>query len=185
LQVLFQKKVNNIGFQSSFYDSFFKKIPNKDVKNSVKFNKAGMLLASPHWNRAAIGVAAISTQPWIDYFNPDVSRDTAETATCRTLAKNLVCPAVGFVVRGGAYKLTEKYVHASAAEGSTLLTPEAVLRETNAEVRKNKLKLHKNAFSTVLALIAMLFTNVLVDAPLVAKLANKFIDIKNHIKGDA
>lgn len=170
-------KPDALSFRSSFYDNFFQKLPNKTIENSKKFNRTGMMLASPHWNRVAIGCVALSTQPWIDYFNPDVNRDTAKVSTCRTIAKGLVCPTVGFIVRGGVYKLVEKYAHASEKEGSTLLTPKAILNEKNLDLRKSKLKLHKNAFSTVSALVVMLFTNVLIDAPAVTKTTNKFIDI--------
>ena len=166
---------NNVGFRASFYDNFFKKLPNKDVKNSAAYNKLGHTLASPHWNRLAIGIAAMSTQPAIDYFNPRVDRDTATTAALRTIAKICVCTAVGFAVRGSAYKLVEKYAHASAKQGSTLLTPEAVLKEKNLIKRANMLKIHKNALSTVTALSVMLFTNVFLDAPLTTMAANKLI----------
>ena len=159
---------NDIGFRASFYDSFFKKLPNKNVKNSAMYNKIGHALASPHWNRLLIGVAAITTQPAMDYFNPRVDKDTATAAALRTIAKICVCTAAGFFVRGTSYKLVEKYAHATAKEGSTLLTPVSILNEKNIKKRNDKLKLHKNAISTISAIGAMLFTNVFVDAPLTA-----------------
>ncbi len=166
---------SNISFKSSPYDRFIKYVPNKDIKNPVKYNKAGQLLASPHWNRLALGITAITTQPWIDYYNPDVDRDTAKTSFCRTLAKIPVCTTVGFIVRGGVYKLTEKFMHSSENEGSTLFTPKAILQEKNANIREAKLKLHKNAFSTVSAIGIMLFTNFLIDAPLTTKFTSIFM----------
>ena len=60
---------NGINFQSSWYDKFFKSIPQKDVNNVAQFNKVGSMLASPHYNRLALGVAAITSQPFMDYFN--------------------------------------------------------------------------------------------------------------------
>ena len=164
----------SVNFEGSFYDRFFKSIPNKDIGNQKAFNKFGHALASPHWNRLAIGFAAC-TQPIIDYFNPKVDRDTAKASSYRSMAKVISCTGVGFIVRGASYKLIEKFAHASEAEGSTLLTPKAILAEKNPELRKSKLKIHKNAYSTVFALFVMIFTNVLLDAPLTSMLANKFI----------
>ncbi len=167
----------NISFQKSVYDNFFKRLPNKDIKNQAALNKAGHTLASPHWNRLAIGGAAILTQPFIDGHNPRVDKDTARASMLRTTGKIIACTSVGFVVRGACYKLTNKFMHATKAEGSTLLTPKAILNELDPKVRENMLKLHKNAFSTVSALGVMLFTNPLADAPLTTILSNKFLAI--------
>lgn len=176
---------SNVNFKASFYNKFFEALPEKNIKNPAKFNKAGQMLASPHWNRLALGVAAISTQPMIDYHNPNVDRDTAIASSCRTLVKIPICTSVGFIVRGGVYKLVERFAHINSKEGSTLLTPKAILKETNTEVQKNALKLHKNALSTVTALGIMLFTNILIDAPLTTKSSNKliaYVQKKNDIR---
>lgn len=169
----------NVNFQSSWYDKFFKRIPNKSIEKSEQFNKLGAKLASPHWNRATLGLAAISTQPAWDYFNPKVDKDTAKASAIRTTSKIAVCSTVGFTIRGLCYKLTEKFAHATPSEGSTLLTPKSILNESNIKIRNNKLKLHKNAFSTVTALTVMLFTNFLVDAPLTTYVSNKVLKLAN------
>ena len=170
----------SVNFEGSLFDKFFKTIPNKDIENQKAFNKLGHALASPHWNRLAIGCAAC-TQPIIDYFNPKVDRDTAKVSMYRSSAKVLACTGVGFTVRGISYKLIEKYAHAFESEGSTLLTPKAILAEKNPELRRNMLKIHKNAYSTVFALCVMIFTNVLLDAPLTTMLANRFIASDKHL----
>ena len=175
---------NNTNFQGSFYDKFFRSLPNKDITNPAKLNKIGQALASPHWNRLALGVAAIATQPAFDLFNPKVDRETAKTSSLRTTAKIIVCTSVGFIVRGTCFKLADKFIHGSEAEGSTLLTPKEILNETNKELRASKLKLHKNTMSTLMALCVMLFTNFLLDAPLTTKLANKFIEKHNARKAE-
>lgn len=167
---------NNLNFNGNFYDIFLKKLPNKELNNAVKYNKLGHTLASPHWNRLALGIAAISTQPAIDYFNPRVDRDTATSSALRTLAKIIVCTTVGFAVRGGTYKLVEKYAHAFPKEGSTIFTPKEILNEKNITTKMEKLKLHKNALSTVSALCVMIFTNIFLDAPLTTIAANKLIN---------
>lgn len=166
---------NNVGFTSSFYERFFKSLPNKDILDPAKYNRMGKALASPHYNRLALGLGAICTQPAIDRFNPRVDENTAKASSYRTIGKILACTTVGFCVRGGCYKLTEKFAHASQEEGSTVLTPKAILRETNPELRKNMLKLHKNAFSTFFALGVMVFTNFLLDAPLTTLISNYLI----------
>ncbi|MBO5738705.1 hypothetical protein J6R97_05135 [bacterium] len=169
----------NVNFQANWYDKFFKRIPNKDVVNASQFNEFGKKLASPHWNRLALGVAGIATYPFWDYYNPKIDRDTAKASTIRTSSKIVTCTATGFVIRGLCYKLTEKYMHGSTMEGSTLLTPKSILEEVNADLRNNKLKLHKNTFSTVIALFVMLFTNFLIDAPLTTIVTNKFLRLAN------
>lgn len=169
----------NVNFQANWYDKFFKHIPNKDVANARQFNEFGKKLASPHWNRLALGVAGITTYPFWDYYNPKVDRDTAKASTIRTSSKIVTCTATGFVIRGLCYKLTEKYMHGSTMEGSTLLTPKSILEEVNADLRNNKLKQHKNTFSTLIALFVMLFTNFLIDAPLTTIVTNKFLRLAN------
>ena len=160
-------------FRSSWYDRFFKSLPTKDLSNPVKYNKIGSMLTSPHWNRTALGAAAISTQPFIDYFNPNVDRETAKVSTVRTTSKIIVCTSIGFIVRGLSFKLAEKYMHGTPEEGSVLLTPESILKETNKKIRDAKLKLHKNSFSTITALTVMLLvTNSLLDAPLTTLVSN-------------
>ena len=176
--------VNNCVSFNSFYDNFYKKLPNKDIKNAAKYNRVGQALASPHWNRFALGVAAITTQPWIDFLNPRVDRDTATASALRTIAKICVCTTVGFCVRGSSYKLVEKLAHAAEKEGSTLFTPKEILREKNIELRNSKLKLHKNTLSTVIALGVMIFTNFLLDAPLTTRAANALLKIHNKYKDE-
>lgn len=166
---------NNINFTSSFYERFFKSLPAKEIKNTAEFNKIGKALASPHYNRAALGLGAIITQPAIDRYNPNVDNNTALASSYRTTGKIIACSSVGFCVRGGCYKITDKFANASKEEGSTILTPKAILKETNPELRKNMLKLHKNAFSTVFALAVMVFTNFLIDAPLTTFISNYLI----------
>lgn len=166
---------NNVAFTSSFYNGFFKKLPNTDVKNSVNYNKLGHALASPHWNRLVLGAAAITTQPAIDYFNPRVDKDTASTSALRTLAKIIVCTSVGFAVRGGCSYLVNKYITADAKGKMKSLIPAEILKETNSIKKENMLKLHKNTMSTLSALSVMVFTNFLLDAPGATWLANKFI----------
>ena len=152
-------------------------MPNKEITSVVKYNKLGEALASPHWNRVAIGCASMAFQPAIDYFNPFVDKDTAFTSSLRTIAKISACTIVGFVIRGLSYKFVDKFAKGSAKEGSTLLTPKEILNETNKIVRDSKLKLHKNTFSTLLALSIMTFTNFLIDAPLTNRWTNKLIKL--------
>lgn len=173
---------NSVNFTSSFYDKFFQSLPNKDIKNSTKLNKFGHALASPHWNRVALGAAAIMTQPMFDYFNPRVDKDTAEISAIRTASKITVCTSVGFIIRGLSYKLINKLTNLSSSEGSTLLTPKSILNLKNTFQKENKLKLHRNTLATLTALIVMMFTNFLIDAPLTTFVANKCINHHNKKK---
>ena len=165
---------NQVSF-GSFYDKFFKSLPDKDLKNPVHYTKLGHALASPHINRTVLGVAAFATQPWMDLLNPKVDKDTAISSMLRTISKILVCSSIGFVVRGSSYYIVDKFAKASKEEGSTLLTPDAILKKNDVELRRRMLKIHKNSLSTVLALSVMVFTNFLADAPLTTKLSNFLI----------
>ena len=143
----------------------------------MSYTKLGHAIASPHWNRLALGGAAITTQPAFDYFNPRVDKDTAASSALRTGSKVVVCTGVGFTVRGLMYKLVEHYAHASSAEGSTILTPTEILKMADKVKREGALKVHKNFVSTVIALFVMLFTNFFLDAPLTTKSANYLIKV--------
>ena len=165
----------NPNFGKGWYDNFFKKIPKGEIKDAAKFNKIGSALASPHWNRLALGVAAITTQPAIDFFNPKVDRDTAKAASIRTVSKILVCTAVGFAVRGSCYKLTNKLIGDVSKIETKKFIPMEIREETNKELQEQKLKLFKNTKSTLLALAVMVFTNFYIDAPGTTKLANYWL----------
>lgn len=169
----------DINFRKSWYDKFFKHIPNKDIKNAKELNDFGKKIASPHWNRLALGAAGISTYPFWDYYNKNVDKETAKVSAIRTSAKIITCTTTGFIIRGLCYKLTEKYAHGTPEEGSILLTPKSILNEANKEVRNNKVKIHKNTFSTLTALAVMLFTNFLIDAPLTTIVTNKCLSLAN------
>lgn len=166
---------NNPNFGAKFYDKFFEKLPNKNITNPEKLNKFGHVLASPHWNRAILGAAAILTQPLIDYKNPKVDNETATTSALRTIGKICACTAVGFLVRGSMYKLINKYVKEG---GSKFLIPDAILNEKSALKRENMLKLHKNTLSTLTALGVMIFTNFLLDAPLTTLTTNELMRLR-------
>lgn len=167
---------SNVNFgASSWYNRFFKSFPNKDINNPAKLNKLGKTLASPHYNRLALGAGAIMTQPAIDRYNPKVDKDTAKAAMYRTIAKIIACTAVGFCVRGACYKLTNKFANLSKAEGSTVLTPKAILEIKDIDKQKEILKIHKNGFSTIFALAVMVFTNFFLDAPLTTLFSNYLI----------
>ena len=169
----------NPNFGKGWYGRFFEKLPNGEIKDAVKFNKLGSALASPHWNRLALGVAAIATQPAIDYFNPKVDKDTAKAAAIRTISKIIVCTAVGFVVRGSCYKLMNKLVGDVSKVKTSKIIPEEICEETNKELQEKKLKLFTNTKSTLLALAVMMFTNFYLDAPGTTKLTNYWLTKAN------
>ena len=148
----FESSRNNVVFGASFYDRFFKSLPNKDIVNPENFNKLGHFLASPQGNRLVLGVAAISSQPAWDYFNPQVDKDTAKISAIRTGCEITVCTSVGFTIRSLAYHLVKRHTKASSEKGSILLTPKEILNEKDILKRNSKLKIHRNALSTVLAL---------------------------------
>lgn len=117
-------------------------------------------LNKPHVNRLLLGAFSAISQPFIDYFNPLVDDDTASVASLRTFSKVIVGTLVGIGVRGGCFKLMSKLIK------NGKLLPEKV------SMNNNQLTNYISIASTVAALVAMLGTNFLVDAPLTNKFTN-------------
>ena len=141
-------------------------------KREIK-RKIDETLSKPAQNRLIMGITALLTQPWIDYFNHRVDEDTRKVARNRTIAKIIAGTAVGMVVRGSCYKLVEKMTDIGGkGKNSMRLVPKKYLGEFIHDA--HKLKNYRNALSTIVAITAMCFTNFLIDAPLTRYLTNKF-----------
>ena len=123
--------------------------------------------------RVVIGATALILQPLIDSLNPGIDKKTKETSMARSVAKAVICTSTGIVMRSGFIKLATKL----SQEGKAFF-PKALKNITNAEERAIKFGNYTNAVGTVLALIAMLVTNFVVDAPLTNWAQNK---ITKHV----
>ena len=81
----------------------FGMFPNVTVNNEELFTKIGSVISRPDVGRAIMGITAIGTQPFIDYYNSKVDRDTAKVSTSRTIGKIIAGTGVGCAVRAMCY----------------------------------------------------------------------------------
>lgn len=157
----------------------FDMIPNMTIKKEDLVFKIGRVLSRPDVGRAVMGATAILTQPFIDYYNPKVDRDTAKVSTCRTIGKIIAGTTVGCLVRSmcyyGTQALTSLKPNAPAWRKS-LLPPEIIVRYMNKH-HPNWIKNYNSALATLIGLGAMLFTNVLVDVPFTNFITKKLMPI--------
>lgn len=167
---------NNIamcGRWDKFKQKLFDKIPDATFKNPSKsLERVTDYISRPGPNRAIMGATAIAIQPAIDASNKKVDEKTRKLSICRTVAKIAVGTLVGIAVRGSVYKAVNKMtqINGKSKLSKSLLAPDFI-----KEFIKNpeELKIYKNALSTFSALIVMIATNFLIDAPLTAILTNK------------
>ncbi len=118
------------------------------------FNRVGEFTSVGQ--RALLGATALATQPFIDYYNPNVDKDTAKYSTARTIVKILVGTSVGIMVRAGAIKIAQQLVNKGIIKGiDKALSKTAEGREALAA-----------SAGTILGLFACLGTNFLIDMPL-------------------
>jgi len=125
-------------------------------------------LAGPE-NRLILGVSALASQPFIDYYNKEVDEKTRKYSVCKTIAKIVVGTTVGVIVRALAIKYSAnllKSVDVSKIAPTVLRKPESR-------------KILQNTIGDILGLTICLFSNFLIDAPLTKKgtnlLAAKYI----------
>lgn len=178
-----QGKSNNNGL-NNLKDKVVQKIidavPEHTHKESAKkldrWNKVDNWVSKPAQNRAIMGATALMTQPFIDYNNKKVDKETRKMAFFNRCAVIIAGTSVGmFIVRGPIHKLTEKMTNLKGnSKFSKTLLPKKYLNEI-AENEKF-LKNYRVALSTSLAVAACAITNFLLDAPLTIYLTNLFQD---------
>lgn len=153
--------------------AFYKAMPNFVVgEKADKFYKAAGREISSAENRLILGVTALMSQPFIDFYNRKIDEDTRRVAVCRTVAKIIAGTATGYFVRKGSIKLMQecsKLPGKNVARWKTLFTPKDVKR-----VDTDEFKQYQNALGTFISLGVMVFTNFLIDAPLTKFLTNTF-----------
>lgn len=153
----------------------------KESKESIKnWNKWTYFTSDPMWNRGIMGVSALLTQPTIDYYNHRVDDETRTVSRNRTIAKIVAGTLVGmFVVRGPVYKLVEKMTDLKGSgKWSKALIPKDLLEELSHN--ETYLKNHRTTLAMIMALVAMCFTNILLDAPLTIFFTN-FLNEKSGV----
>lgn len=165
--------------QQAFYDC----LPNS-VVSSEKWQKRikwiGSEISSPE-NRLILGATALMSQPFIDWNNKAVDEDTRKVSVCRTIAKIIAGTTTGFLIRKGcisAIKNCSKLASSVDKNGqrvklnkfNTFFSPSKALSDISEAFKQ-----YQNALGTIVALVVMMFTNFLIDAPLTRYLTNKFV----------
>ncbi len=148
----------------------------------------GKRFSSPE-QRALQGAVALGIQPAMDYNNKDADDNTRAISTARTIGKIVAGTLVGVLVRKGSINLIKyasKDLNANEIANlkgiqklKVLFTPK--LSEISDELKIGDSKaIYENytkTMGTILATIAMLFTNFLFDVPL-TKAITKFLEPK-------
>ena len=141
------------------------KIKKDFLKKTIDF--CDKHVSSPQ-QRLAIGITALCTQPFIDYYNKNVDEKTRDLSVQKTIAKSIVGMTTGFFIRDWCIKLANA----------------KIFKPNIKDIPPDKYKNYKNAMGTLLATIIMTGTNFLIDAPLTSFLTNviskPYNSIKNH-----
>lgn len=162
----------------------FNHIPNMTVNSEELLGKIGTVLSRPDVGRGILGATAICTQPFIDYYNPRVDRDTATVSTCRTVGKILAGTTVGCIVRNICYNGSRALTNtnAGAKPWQKVLLPSETMIQYLSKRNPDWIKNYRSTLALLVGLAAMLVTNVVLDVPLTNMISKKLID-KFRTKG--
>ncbi len=134
--------------------------------------KTGEKISSAE-QRLILGASALMSQPFIDAHNKSVDEKTRKVSVARTVAKIIAGTLTGYYIRKGCIKgikALSEMPRANVKKYKTLFTPSNAKDNTSDPFLQ-----YRNAMGTVVALVVMMFTNFLIDAPLTKFLTNTFI----------
>ena len=131
--------------------------------------KCATNIAGPE-SRLILGVSALATQPFIDYYNKNVDEKTRKYSVCKTISKIIVGTTVGVIVRALAIKYSAKLLRAVDVTKSL---PDALKSARSRKVLQSTI-------GDILGIGVCLFTNFLIDAPLTKKSTNYLV--KKYVK---
>lgn len=121
-------------------------------------------------NRLIIGVSALASQPFIDLYNKKVDEKTRKVSFARTIGKTVSGTITGVLLRKGFIKLAKNYSVVGAKDikkVKKLFTPSEALSD-----KTHAYKQYQNTVGTLLAVVGLLFSNFLIDAPLTNLITN-------------
>ncbi len=136
------------------------KLSPKSVNFLEKCNKT---IAGPQ-QRFFLGLSALATQPFIDYFVGSKDEKTKKTSVCKTISKIIVGMTTGIIVRSLAIKYSAKLFSTN------------FIKNNFTELLKNQEKklLLQKSIGDIIALGVCLITNFIMDAPL-TKLSTNYL----------
>ena len=168
---------------------------NKSSEKIISY--IGRNINSPE-QRLIQGVTALASQPVIDYYNKDADDNTRAVSVARTIGKIIAGTLVGVLIRYASIAVTKRFSRFTITEGEKFITSlkrktkqDRLLPNFNPEYYKDMTKeefIRKynndiKTLGTILATVAMVFTNFLVDAPLTKIITNVLTGrVKKHIE---
>jgi len=158
----------------------FEMLPDFTIKNPKMWANLGTKIGRPDVNRGIMGATALLTQPFIDYNNRKVDKNTAEVSTCRTIGKILAGTTVGMGVRAACYYLIKgcTSIDPNASSWKRRLMPSQKIEKIISKRNMDWFKNYKNTLANLLGLAAMLVTNVALDVPLTNFVSKKLIALR-------
>ena len=160
--------------------------------------RIGRYINSPE-QRLIQGVTALALQPLIDYKNHKADEETRAVSVARTIGKIIAGTTVGVAVRYAAIFLAKSFSKYTLVEGEKYLTE--IKRKTkydvllpiidcsNKKIKKadflDKYNKSIKTIGTIFAVVMMVFTNFLIDAPLTKIITKTLTDkVKTKIEKD-
>ncbi len=143
---------------------------NPNVINGIK--KTGEKISSAE-QRLILGASALMSQPFIDAHNRNVDEKTRKVSVARTIAKIIAGTFTGYFIRKGCIKgikALSQVKGPNVPAWKTIFTPKNIKDNTTDAFLQ-----YRNAMGTVVALVVMMFTNFLIDAPLTKFLTNALV----------
>lgn len=165
------KQISPISFGNSFTSKIgaagkklYNAIPNiNPIKNNDTIEwieKFGRKCSSAE-QRLILGATAIVMQPAIDAHNKNVDEKTRKVSVARTIGKVIAGTLTGFAIRKACIKAMDL----------------KMFKPSNFEkVTKDAYEQYKNAMGTIAALVVMMVTNFVIDAPLTKFITNLLIE---------
>lgn len=142
----------------------------KKMVNGIK--KTGEKISSAE-QRLILGASALMSQPFIDANNKRVDEKTRKVSVARTIAKIVAGTFTGYFIRKGCIKGIKAL---SQVEGKNVPKWKSIFTPKNIKDNTTDAFLqYRNAMGTVVALVVMMFTNFLIDAPLTKFLTNALV----------
>lgn len=142
----------------------------KKMVNGIK--KTGEKISSAE-QRLILGASALMSQPFIDANNKRVDEKTRKVSVARTIAKIIAGTFTGYFIRKGCIKgikVLSQVEGKNVSKWKSLFTPKNIKDNTTDAFLQ-----YRNAMGTVVALVVMMFTNFLIDAPLTKFLTNALV----------
>ncbi|MFA7658647.1 MAG: hypothetical protein WCY19_04375 [Candidatus Gastranaerophilaceae bacterium] len=152
----------------------FKPIEIKDEGKMLKFVHWLDSNFDSAWQRLVSGITALFTQPFFDLNNKRVDEDTRKTSTARTLGKIIAGTLTGVLIREGCIQAVKKCTQPKNLGEEIKNWKQCLLPKSLKDASNLKITRYRGAFGTYAAIIIMIATNFLIDAPLTTKLANYF-----------